>query len=59
MMVTWSHPHTTAEYDFSASTWLMTHVRGKPNMWFQIFQCKPQKPCYFPHIDISLYCNFP
>jgi len=59
MMVTWSHPYTTPEYDFSASTWLMTHVCGKPNMWFQTFKCKQKKPCYFPYIDISLYCNLP
>jgi hypothetical protein len=53
------HPYTSAEYDFSASTWLMTCVRGKPNMWFHIFQCKQKKPCYFPYIDITLYCNLP
>jgi hypothetical protein len=52
MMVTWSHPYTTPEYDFSASTWLMTHVCGKPNMWFQTFKCKQKKHATFPILTL-------
>ncbi len=51
----WSHGvihNTTAEYDFSASTWLMTHVWGKPNMWFQIFQCKQKNHATFPILTL-------